>query len=264
MNILITGGNGYIATSLYGMDIAFEDNITAITRKDFDLTDRHATNKWFEGKHFDVVIHTAVKGGSRLLVDGGNIFYENIQMFYNLLNNKHCFSKLIHFGSGAELNMPSDPYGLSKNIISRIIDNEDNFYNIRIYGVFDKNELDTRFIKSNIKRYINKQPIEIHQDKLMDFFYMEDLVKLVKCYTRQGRTHYLHLPKNIDCTYETDPSLSDIANIINNLSNYKVKINIGEGRGKDYVGYLNPLNIKWVGLEQGIKKTYKKLLNETN
>ena len=260
MKILITGGNGYIAKSLASK----LNNTISIKRKDFDLTDREATNKYFDGKYFDVVIHTAVVGGSRLKKDNGDTFYQNIQMFYNLLNNKHNFNKFIHFGSGAELNMPTEPYGLSKNIISRIIDSEPNFYNIRIFGVFDENELDTRFIKNSIKRYINKQPIEIHQDKLMDFFYMEDLVKLVKYYTRHGRTHYLHLSKNVDCTYETDPSLSDIANIINNLSNYKVKINIGEGRGKDYVGYLNPLNIKWVGLEQGIKKTYKKLLNETN
>tara|TARA_R110001606_G_scaffold639_3_gene2439 strand:- start:8 stop:790 length:783 start_codon:yes stop_codon:yes gene_type:complete len=254
MNILITGGNGYIAKSLSKS----LDNSISITRKDFDLTDRHATNKWFEGKHFDVVIHTAVKGGSRLLVDGGNIFYENIQMFYNLLNNKHCFGKLINFGSGAELGMPSDPYGLSKNIISKIIDNEDNFYNIRIYGVFDENELDTRFIKSNIKRYINKEPIKIHQDKLMDFFYMKDLIELVR--------HFIYkdnLPKNVDCTYDIDACyLSDIAYIINDLSDYKVEIKIGEGKGKKYIGDWNPININYIGLEQGIKETYKKLSNE--
>ena len=254
MNILITGGNGYIAKSLSKS----LDNSISITRKDFDLTDRHATNKWFEGKYFDVVIHTAVKGGSRLLVDGGNIFYENIQMFYNLLNNKHCFSKLINFGSGAELGMPSDPYGLSKNIISKIIDNEDNFYNIRIYGVFDENELDTRFIKSNIKRYINKESIEIHQDKLMDFFYMKDLIELVR--------HFIYkdnLPKNVDCTYDIDACyLSDIAYIINDLSDYKVEIKVGEGKGKKYIGDWNPININYIGLEQGIKETYKKLSNE--
>ena len=260
MNILITGGNGYIAKSLSSK----LDNTISITRKDLDLTDRKATNDWFCNKYFDVVIHTAVKGGSRLIKDKADVCYQNLQMFYNLLNNKHCFNKLIHFGSGAELGMPTEPYGLSKNIISKIIDSEPNFYNIRIFGVFDENELDTRFIKNSIKHYINKQPIEIHQDKLMDFFYMEDLVKLVKCYIRQGRTHHLHLPKNIDCTYETDPSLSDIANIINNLSNYKVRINIGEGKGKDYVGCLNPLNIQWIGLEQGIKETYKKIINEAN
>ena len=258
MNILITGGNGYIANALYGMDIAFEDNIHKITRKDFDLTDRHATNKWFEGKYFDVVIHTAVKGGSRLLVDGGNIFYENIQMFYNLLNNKHCFGKLINFGSGAELGIPNNPYGLSKNIISRIIDNEDNFYNIRIYGVFDENELDTRFIKSNIKRYINKEPIEIHQNKLMDFFYMKDLIKLVEYYIREDWP-----PKNIDCSYADHYTLVDIANIINNLSTYKVEVKVGKEEGKEYVGISSIQEGRnYKGLEQGIKETYKNILNE--
>ena len=259
MNILITGGNGYIANALYGMDIAFEDNIHKITRKDFDLTDRHATDKWFDGKYFDVVIHTAVKGGSRLLVDGGNIFYENIQMFYNLLNNKHCFGKLINFGSGAELGIPNNPYGLSKNIISRIIDNESRFYNIRIYGVFDENELDTRFIKNSIKSYINKKPIQINQNRLMDFFYMEDLIKLVKHYIKGT-----HLPKNIDCSYSYHYSLDGIANIINNLSNHKVEIEIEMPGHSRYIGEYTPITTDYIGLEQGIKETYKKLLNETN
>ena len=251
MNILITGGNGYIAKSLSKS----LDNSISITRKDFDLTDRYATDKWFDGKYFDVVIHTAVKGGSRLLVDGGNIFYENIQMFYNLLNNKHCFGKLINFGSGAELGIPNNPYGLSKNIISRIIDNEDNFYNIRIYGVFDENELDTRFIKSNIKRYINKEPIEIHQNKLMDFFYMKDLIKLVEYYIREDWP-----PKNIDCSYADHYTLVDIANIINNLSTYKVEVKVGKEEGKEYVGISSIQEGRnYKGLEQGIKETYKKL-----
>ena len=79
MNILITGGNGYIATSLYGMDIAFEDNITAITRKDFDLTDRKATNKWFDGKYFDV--------------------YD--QLFHRFKNKKITFVEVGVFGGGS-------------------------------------------------------------------------------------------------------------------------------------------------------------------
>ena len=265
MNILITGGNGYIAKSLYkGLK---NYNITSITRKNFDLTNRKATNSWFKNKYFDVIIHTAVVGGSRLQIDSGDTFYQNIQMFYNLLNNKHCFGKLLHFGSGAELGMPTNPYGLSKNIISRIINSEPNFYNIRIYGVFDENELDTRFIKGNIKRYINKESIEIHQDKLMDFFYMGDLIKVVEYYINNEQ-----LIKNIDCSYAQKYSLLDIANIINNLSDYKVNINLGEGKGEKYIGeslisctYGDC--IKLGSLEEGIKKTYKSLnieYNETN
>ena len=140
MNILITGGNGYIAKSLSdglwrGMN---RYHITSITRNDFDLTDREATNKWFEDKYFDVVIHTAVVGGSRLHNDNADVLYQNLQMFFNLYNNSHHFKKLINFGSGAELGTPNDPYGLSKKVISKFIDAEPFFYNIRIYGVLMK------------------------------------------------------------------------------------------------------------------------------
>lgn len=252
MKILITGGNGYIAKSLSKK----LDNVTLITRKDFDLTDRDATNTWFQDKYFDVVIHTAISGGSRLQKDDSNVFYQNIQMFYNLLSNKFNFKKLINFGSGAELNMPTNPYGLSKNVINRIIKQEPNFYNIRIYGVFDENELDTRFIKSNIKRYINRQPIEIHQNKLMDFIYMEDLISLVKYYINNSI-----VPKVGEGCYRKKYSLLDIANIINNLSDYKVPINIqNEDLSLPYTGKMIP-SIELIGLKKGIKKTYKKIKN---
>ena len=172
MKVLITGGNGYIAKSLYN---AFKNqyDITSITRQDFDLTDSFNTLKYFSDKYFDVVIHCAISGGSRLKLDTWKDMDNNLKMYYNLLNCKDKFGKLIHFGSGAETNASESPYGLSKKVIAKSILEQDNFYNIKIFGVFDENELDTRFIKGNIKRYINKEPILIHQDKFMDFFYMK-------------------------------------------------------------------------------------------
>ena len=67
----------------------------------------------------------------------------------------------------------------------------------------------------NIKRYINRESLKIHQNKIMDFFYMADLITLVKHYLSKD-----HLPKNVDCSYDHNHSLYDIAHIINNLSDY--------------------------------------------
>ena len=255
MKILITGGNGYVAKSLFKA-LSNKYKVTSITRKDFDLTNKEETAEWFKGKFFDVVIHTAIKGGSRLKQDEGGDFYQNLQMFYNLYYNQHCFGKLISFGSGAELGQPTDPYGLSKKIINEFLKPEVNFYNIRIFAVFDENELDTRFIKGNIKRYINKEEIIIHQDKLMDFFYMEDLITLVKYYIHMFNNH---LPKVAECSYVKKYSLLDIANIINNLSNYKVPIKqLDSTIGQSYIGKTYT-NLPYVGLEQGIKNVYNKL-----
>ena len=256
MNILITGGNGYIAKSLSkGLwKSSSRPDITLITRQDFDLTNREATDKWFKGKYFDVVIHTAIKGGSRLNPDNGETFYQNLQMFYNLHYNKHCFGKFIHFGSGAELNNPSDPYGLSKKIINELIKPEPGFYNIRIFAVFDENELDTRFIKTNIKKYLNKEEILIYQDKQMDFFYMKDLIKLVKYYITEP-----HLPKVTECRYSNQYNLSDIAHIINNLSDYRVPIKILDPKkGKPYIGTTYK-ELPYTGLKLGIQQTFNKL-----
>jgi nucleoside-diphosphate-sugar epimerase len=120
MNILITGGKGYIAQSLYSA-LRYEYNITLLSRENFDLTDSQSVNKWFKGKYFDIVIHTAVIGGNRLIPEIESIKIQNLKMWENLINNKSSFDRLIHFGSGAELHMLDTPYGLSKHIIAEEI-----------------------------------------------------------------------------------------------------------------------------------------------
>ena len=255
IKILITGGNGYIAKSLYN-SLKDKYDITSITRQDFDLTDSKATGLWFKDKYFDIIIHTAVVGGSRLKPEDSSIMDQNLQMYYNLLTYKNHYKKFIHFGSGAEIHLDT-PYGWSKNVIHKSILEKDNFYNIRIFGVFDENELDTRFIKGNIKRYINKEFIVIHQDKFMDFFYMKDLISLVDYYINDNNP-----PKQIDCSYAGLYRLSEIANIINDLDDYKVDIQIKEeGMTMSYYGIANIL-IEYIGLKQGIKETYNTLKNE--
>jgi dTDP-4-dehydrorhamnose reductase len=256
MKILITGGNGYIAKSLYN---AFKDkyDITCITRQDFDLTDSFETTKYLSDKYFDIVIHCAVSGGSRLRPDTWGDMDNNLKMYYNLLNCKNKFGALIHFGSGAETNAPESPYGLSKRVIANSISKIPNFYNIKIFGMFDENELDTRFIKGNIKRYINKEPIVIHQDKFMDFFYIKDLISLVDYYIIND-----NVPKQIDCSYIGLYKLSEVANIINDLDDHKVDIQIEkEGTALSYYGTANVL-LDFIGLKEGIKMVYNKLKNE--
>jgi GDP-L-fucose synthase len=256
MKILITGGNGYIGKSLYN---AFKDihDITIITRNDFDLTSCEDMSKFFQGKHFDVVLHTAAAGSNRLKTDSINIMDINLTMYYNLLQHKSCYSKLIQFGSGAEIHDSESPYGLSKRIIAKSMLNMSNFYNIRIYGVFDENELDTRFIKANINRYINKESMLI-QNKKMSFFYMKDLITLVDYYIKHDSSKLL---STSICAYRNSVSLLDIANMINELSDYKVPIHIDTVDVLNYESNLNAsYNLPYIGLVNGIQETYNKLI----
>lgn len=266
--VLITGGDGYVARSLCEK-LKTSYDITTISRSDFDLRDRDCTDSFFRGRYFDAVIHTAIKGGSRLQLDSPDTTHDNLSMFYNLLNNKHCFGKLLNIGSGAEVGLPTSPYGLSKSIISKLVDQETYFYNIRVYAVFDENELGTRFIKANLLRYLNKQPMLIEQDKYMDFYYMEDLALVVDYYLRKNPRFEL-CPKLFNCSYKQHLTLTQIASIINNLQDHKVDIIIlNQEIGQPYVGtYTMPEIenteipfINTIGLEQGIKLVHQKLQN---
>jgi len=253
MKILITGANGYIGKSLYN---ALKDkyNVDIITRNECDLTDSLEVDSYFLNKWFDVIIHCATSGAvSPRKIDWG-IMDSNLKIYYNLLKNKNHFNKLINLGSGAEIYIPDTPYGLSKKVISNSILNKDNFYNLRIFGVFDENELDTRFIKGSIKRYINNEDMIIHQDKIMDFIYMFDLIKIIEYYINNEG------PKEINCNYNHAMSLCDIAKTINNLDKHKVDVKIENKEQADsYIGVFDNLGINFIGLEQGIKKIYNKL-----
>ena len=252
MKILITGGQGYIAKNI--TNSLWENyHILSPGKKELDLTSIKSVDNFFKDKQFDVVIHTAIKGGNRLNEDDQMVLIDNIIMMSNLHLHKDKFKKLINLGSGAE-NLQTN-YGKSKRWCNDLVNKIDNWYTLRIYGVFDENELDTRFIKSNIKRYINGEPIIIHYDKLMDFIYMKDLVSIIDFYILNGGPY-----KEVDCVYEDTVSLSLIAKWINNLSNYKVPINYNNlGITDPYIGLPKDLPINYIGLEQGIKEVYNKL-----
>lgn len=268
MKILLTGSNGYLAKNLAKYFSKYE--LTCVSRKDFDLRDTAAVNSFFKGKYFDVVIHCAILGGNRLIDDSKDIVYDNVRLAMNLMLNSRSFGKIIHFGSGAELDrsknisksncslfkeLPEDPYGFSKNIIARLLSNYDNTYNLRIFNVFAEDEAERRMIKGNILNYINKKDIIIHQDREMDFMYIDDFIKVIDKYVNNEL-----IIREFDCIYEKKYKLSDIANLINNLSEYKVDIKIIEKNlGNSYSGWYSNSGIDFIGLEGGLKRVYESL-----
>lgn len=272
--ILITGSDGYVARNIAKKLCNYDLTIT--NRSNLNLLDAKSVKVFFEHKYFDAVIHTATSGGSRLKEDNSDVFFENCTMHQNILDNSSSFDKYISFGSGAELDrrydidpsadlesaFPIDPYGMSKNFIAKSGLLYPHFYNIRIFNVFDQDELSSRMIKANIINYISKKPIIIHQDKWMDFFYMDDLCEVVK-FAIESNTKQ----KIINCSYQEKYKLSTIAEIINQLSSYKVEIVINnKSLGLNYYGdyNLHLFDVNLSGLHLGITNTYNKLRDELN
>ena len=255
MRILITGANGYIGKTLYN-SLNTKYDVVPLSRKELDVTNLKQVKDYLKNKYFDVVIHCVVEGGLRLEPENSSILDSNLKMYYNLLECKNHFNKFFYFGSGAE--KQDTFYGLSKKILNQSIQGKDNFHNIRIFAVFNENELESKFVKTNIRNYITRKDIGIFQNKYMDFFYMDDLITLMDyCIVTDN------LPKEINCSYNYSPTLYDVAQIINNLSDYKVNINIEEwGMAPFFNGSFTDLGLNYIGLEQGIKNVYNKLKNE--
>ena len=274
MNILVTGANGFIGSNIIE-SLSNKFNFFKGTRNNIDLYSVDSIEKYLDENKIDTVIHCAIEGGSRLKQDTSDIFYRNILIYENLIKFNHRYKVFINFGSGAEFDrkydisnvneydmfgvVPTDFYGLSKNIISKLSVHYCASVNLRIFGCFYHNELSTRFIKNNINKYINHKSMIIHQDRYMDFFYMDDLINIIEYSLNNPTSTY----KDINMSYLKKYKLSDITSIINDLSSYKVDVIIeNENFGLNYTGngeLLNSLNLKLKGLEIGIEECYSNI-----
>ena len=268
MNVLITGSNGYIGKSIFNSKI---ENVKFFhgNRQTINLFDKESIKSFIKENKIDSIIHCAIEGGSRLKKDDINIFYNNILVFENLYSCKNLLHKVINFASGAEFDRqndinlskeedifektPKDYYGLSKNIISKKALTTNNFYNLRIFGCFDENELDSRFIKSCILKSRINENIIIHEDKIMDFFYIGDLISIVKYFLLVNPVY-----KDINLSYKNKYKLSEIAKKIINETNSKNNIIIQKENGLNYNGNFDKLlslPIKLEDFKKGLKKT---------
>ena len=169
----VLGAAGFI-----GKNLLRDTDWTGVTRQELDLTDPEAVKEYFKNHEYDVVIHCAVIGGSRLRPDDGEVFYKNLLMFENVV--VAFKGKLIYFSSGAALrgNPPSDPYGMSKWLIDRRIETLPNAYSLRIWGCYGPGEPSTRFSAVCKK----EGHVVINQDRYFDFIDVEDVRKIVREY----------------------------------------------------------------------------------
>jgi nucleoside-diphosphate-sugar epimerase len=172
MRICILGAGGFI-----GQNVArsFPCSV-ALTRKELDLLDSGAVNQYFSIHDYDVIIHCAVMGGSRLRDDDCSVLDKNLRMFFNVMNATRC--KVYYFSSGAALrnfpNPPSDPYGFSKYVIEQYTCSRLQI--LRIWGCFGPNEPSTRFLATG-KR---EGHVTIPMDQEFDFFHVHDVARVME------------------------------------------------------------------------------------
>jgi len=272
LRILITGASGFIGRNLR-KHLSKEYEVFAPSSRELNLINEIEVDNYFRKNFFDWIIHCAIKGGRIDKKDDPLIFYNNIKMFYNISRNRRYFNNLINFTSGAEKdrfvhpdledssireNFPLDYYGMSKNIISKIISSEKDIINLRIYGAFGEDEEERRFIKTCINNLMQNKNIIIETNRLFDFIYIEDISMIVEYIIKNLKTIKF---KTLDLVYEDKFTLYEIARFIKSLDQFNAEIIVkNKENGKPYIGeyndFLNQFNL--IGLKKGIIKLFNK------
>lgn len=286
-NIVITGGSGFLGSSIKKMlpsKLNEEWVLHFPTSKEMNLLEEESVKNYFASFNTAPVltIHCAGITPAKWSEQEPGTMFKNLLMFEHVMRYSMF---VINFSSGAVFNrgenigreesskfneqppIPKDEYGMSKFVMEQ---RDDNVIHMRAWGIFGPDEKDSRMIKRNILRYMNREKIEIHQDVKIDYFSVYDLVNLLSFLINEHKYEtFGHLT---DLKYDKYTTLSEISRIINGLSTYKVPVQVQEsGWGKSYytddrwLTYrMKVLNgVEFLGLEKSIQRMYKEINERT-
>ncbi len=287
MKILITGGNGFIARSLFEK-LHTQYSVLSVNRQNLDLLDTNDVRKYLKKNYFDVIIHTATYDAAPVFStkDPTKVLENNLKMFFNIVRNKRFFKKMIYFGSGAEFDrnhwipkmkenyfdtyVPQDQYGFSKYIMTKYTLLNDNIYNLRLFGVFGKHDdWRYRFIPNICCRAVLNKSIVIKQNKIFDYIYIDDLIKIVEWFINNTPAEKVY---NV-CTGKSY-EFKTLAEKLIKISGKKLNIIIKEPKcSQEYSGDNLKLmkelkNFKFTPIETAIRNLYnwyknnKHIINE--
>ena len=272
-NILITGSGGFVGGNLKRF---FKNKYNLLTPRSFELDciDEKAVKAYFKQNKIDFIIHCGTVGGARGVQDKDTTIEDNLKMVDNLLSFKNKDTRVILFGSGAMYGKsrnlhkvkessigefePLDLYGKSKLFISEKVKNRKDVLCLNIFACYGYNEKSSRFPTYAISQNLKHEKIEINQNVIFDYLFIDDLCKIIEYFIE-------NTPKNeniINVTPIKSISLLEISELVNEISSFKSEITIkAETLGNEYTGDNERLlkeipNFKFTEMKKGLKILY--------
>ena len=261
--IAVLGSSGFLGSVICKF-FCNQYKIIPVSRDVLNLNEYDAVSAWLKSQDVNIIINCATAGNKS---SSDEVDYQqaknNLEVFSNFYNNSSRFSKFINIGSGAEFGLhqdiknikeeeilashPEGSYGYSKNLISRLVLEKDNFFTLRIFGCFDPSEPEHRLFK----RLSNNDSINLI-DREFDYISSWDFCKVLEHYIN----NHEGLPKDINCVYSDKLLLSSIVKKFIDIHGLSRTVNI-VGSSMNYSGSsdkLESLNLNLDGLDAGIKK----------
>lgn len=272
--ILLTGGSGFIGKNILESYLAQKYEICAPSHRELDLTNTQRVDSFFAGHYFDAVIHAAAKPGHRNAADRSGLLLTNLRMFEHLLRHKDRFGKLINLGSGAVydvsadnrlvsearlgVRIPEDEHGFCKYMVYRQIEQQDNWLDLNIFGIFGKYEdWQIRFISNAICKTLFGLPITLRQNRRFSYLYVKDLMPVLEYFIEHTACH-----KSYNVAPDGETELLKAAQTVLKISAGTSGIQVAkEGYGLNYSADNTRLkteipSLRFTAFEQAVQELY--------
>ncbi len=269
----MTGSGGFIGKNLKEY-LSEKYNLFTPRSYELDLCDCNAVNRYFAENEIDFIIHCGSTGGARGIQDRDTTIEDNLAMVDNLLNAKREDVRMILFGSGAMYDksrplckvleseigkvVPQDLYGKSKMLIAQKIKDRKDVLCLNIFACYGYGEKENRFPSYAINCALRGLPIEINQNVVFDYLWVEDMAKIVEHFLRNVVQDNI-----LNITPTQQVSLFEIAQAVNSIAEKPVPIVVknpimnNEYTGSNALLLKNFPKMTFTELNEGIEKLYR-------
>lgn len=237
--ILLTGGSGFVGRNVKEYLEQREYDVYAPTSRQLDCLDESAVKECLRQGNYDVILHFAVYGdGIDHTKDGTKVLEYNLRIFSNFAKCSDLYEKMIYTGSGAEYDkrypirmakeeelaehsVPVDQYGLMKYIVNRMIEESENIYNLRLFGIFGKYEYwKTKYISNLCCKSLKGLPLSLRKNCYFDYLWIDDFCGMLEKFMQLEKPQY-HV---YNAVRGERVDLYSLANIVNEIAEVRQEI----------------------------------------